>query len=147
MKRNIFTLLVLFVSFSLISVGNVFAQEQEMDREKLVKNTDWKLFSDNLVMGIKSGNLGLQVSAMQHIIFWKDKLNVEKAMPDLVKLYRNHKDESVRLMALVTINTMNNDWAKGIVKRDVAFEKSPRLKKMMYAVLQVRPKSDLALVK
>ena len=65
---------------------------------------------------------------MQLVITYADKLDVSDAALDLVRLYRTHKDERVRQMALVTIHTINNDWAAGIVKRDYAFEKSNKIK-------------------
>jgi hypothetical protein len=147
MKRNVFILAVCLVSFSLVSIGNVNAQDNDFDWETLVEKTNWKTYSENLVMAMKSGNLGLQTSAMQLIIQWNDKLNVENAATDLVRLYRNNKNERVRIMALVTINTIDNEWAKGIVRRDVAFETSPTIKRMMYAVLMIQPKKKFAVVK
>jgi hypothetical protein len=147
MKRNVLILAVFLVSFLLISNGSVNAQNQEQDWETLVKNTNWKAYSDNLVMAMKSDNLGLQTSAMQLIIQWNEKLNVENAATDLVGLYRYNKNERVRIMALVTINTIDNEWAKGIVKRDIAFETSPTIKRMMYAVLSFKPEKKFAVVK
>lgn len=146
MKRNIFIIALFLLSFSLISVSNVSAQEQELDWEMLIKQTNWKLFSDNLVKAVNSGNLGLQTSAMQLIVQWHDRLKVENATPALIKLYRNHENERVRMLALVTINKINNEWAKGIVNRDVAFEKSKTIKRMMYAILSVQPERELAVV-
>lgn len=102
----------------------------------MVKKTDWKTFSKNLVIALKSGNTGLQVSAMQLVIKWDKKVNVSAAALDLVKLYRKHENEKVRQIALVTINTMNNDFAAGIVARDIAFEKSEQMKRLMVAVIK-----------
>lgn len=116
--------------------GTIFAQEPNVDWETLLEKTDWKSFSKNLVAALKTDNTGLQVSAMQLVIKWKDRINVNDAALDLVKLYRSHKNEYVRQMALVTINTMSNDWAAGIVVRDLNFEESERMKRMMVAIIK-----------
>ena len=129
-------IVVLFgVAFSWSSVNG-----QHADRTKLIKGTNWNAFSKNLVVALKTDNLGLQISAMQHIIHWADHLKVGEAAPVLIRLYRNHENVRVRQIALVTINAINNDWAKGIVKRDIAFEESARIKKMMYAILLTKEK-------
>ena len=64
---------------------------------------------------------------MKKVIAYADKLNISDVALELVRLYRNHKDERVRQLALVIINATNNDWAAGIVKRDYGFEKSAKI--------------------
>ena len=125
MKRIITVLTVTVFSILFFSSNTSIAQDK----------VDWKAFSKNLVMAIKSPNTGLQVSAMQLMITYAEKLDVSDATLDLVRLYRTHKNERVRQIALVTINEINNDWATGIVKRDYTFEKSKSIKKMMAAII------------
>ena len=105
------------------------------------KKVDWDTFSQNLIVALKTQNTGLQVSAMQLVIQYADKLKMDEAAKDLVKLYRKNKDERVRLMALVTINSIDNDWASSVVKRDFAYEKSTRIKKAMAAIIAKSGKS------
>lgn len=126
MKR-ISTLLTVFVfAFSLLVADVGFAKEK----------VNWKAFGKNLEMALKTPNTGLQVSAMQKVIKYAGKIKVDGAVLELVKLYRNHENVKVRQMALVTINTLNNDWAKSIAKRDYRFEKSEKIKKMMVAIMK-----------
>ena len=134
-KKSLIGVIVVLVMV-ILSVGSVHGRQSEQD--KLIKSTDWKKFSKNLVMALKSDNLGLQISAMQHIIHWNKYVKVGEAAPVLIKLYRQHENERVRQISLVTINAINNDWAKGIVKRDIAFEESAKIKKMMYAILRTK---------
>lgn len=122
--------------------SSVFAAND--DWEKLVAKTDWKAYSKNLVAALKSDNLGLQVSAMQQVIKYKDYLDVDRAVLDLVRVYRRHKDDRMRQLALVTLYSMKNDWAMGIVKRDFNFECCPKVKKLMAVILYERSKKDLA---
>jgi hypothetical protein len=134
MKRSICVVIIILLFGPIVLSQDVIKTKVEAHKS-LMEKTDWNAFSKNLVMALKSGNLGLQTSAMQHIIVYHQRLKVSGAITHLVKLYRNHENEQVRQMALVTINKINNDWAKGIVKRDLAFEESIRMKKMMYAIL------------
>jgi len=129
MKRaTTYFLMIVFV-LSLVSLAS--AQDKE----------DWDTFSQNLTVALKTSNTGLQVSAMQLVIQYADKLKMDEAAKDLVKLYRKNKDERVRLMALVTINSIDNDWALSVVKRDFAYEKSTRIKKAMAAIITKSGKS------
>ncbi len=137
MKR-ISTILAMIV-FSLMLIGwsnTLPAADPMAEWEALAQKADWKTFSKNLVMALNSCNEGLQVSAMQMVVKYADKVNVKKASLKLLCLYRNHKDERVRLLALVTIHATKNEWALGFVCRDLKFEKSPKIKKLMYTIIQ-----------
>ncbi len=133
MKRTSLFGVIVVLFMVILCWSSVYGQQTEKDR--LIKTTNWNTFSQNLVAALKSDNLGLQISAMQHIIHWAKYVNVGEAAPVLIKFYRQHENVRVRQIALVTINAINNDWAKGIVKRDIAFEKSDKIKNMMYAIL------------
>ena len=130
MKRatTYFTLIVIVLSMvSLASAG---------------EKVDWQAFSKNLTMALKSPNTGLQISAMQKVIQYADKVIVDDAALDLVKLYRNNKDDRVRQLALVTIHAIDNDWALNVVKRDFAYEKSAQIKKVMAAIIVAQDKKN-----
>lgn len=96
---------------------------------------NWDLFSKNLVMALKSQNEGLQRSAMMRIIQHADKVKVDAAVYDVVRIYRSHSDENMRQLALVTLYKMDNKWAIDFLKRAAKFEKSPKLRKQIYAIL------------
>jgi len=135
MKRIIFITIIVVMSF-----GYLGAQEKVTDWDQFVENTDWNLFSKNIVKALDSENLGLQVSAMRHIITYKEKVNVDKTMIKIIRLYRRDKNEYVRQLALVTIYATQNDWALGFVKRDYNYEKSPRIKRTMAAIINEQAK-------
>ena len=132
MKRNMIIFAILVFSCILIFSHVSFAQQK----------VDWDMFSKNLVKALKTPNTGLQVSAMQKVITYADKLDISDAALALVRLYRNHKDERVRQLALVAINATNNDWAAGIVKRDYNFEKSAKIKRVMAAIIAANEKKN-----
>ena len=143
MKRIILTYALLFIFLTSIAwTANLNDQEKW---NKLFANTNWELFSKNLVKALNSDNLGLKVSAMQKVIKYKEKVDVEDAALEIVRLYRRHKDERVRQLALVTLHSMQNDWALGIVKRDYNFENNSKIKRLMAAIITDRKKTEISL--
>ena len=135
MKRIILITVVVLLSFCYAG-----AQETAPDWDQLIENTDWNLYSKNLVKAMNSHNLGLQVSAMQQIIKYKDNVNVDQAVQTIFRLYRRDKDVRVRQMALKTIYELQNDYALGILERDVNYEKSSKIKRMLVAILNEQSK-------
>lgn len=100
------------------------------------KTTDWQAFSKNLVKALATPNEGLQLSAMQQIITYADKLDVDDAVFDIMRFYRDHKNEKVRQLALTTLYKTQNKWAMGFLRLAVRFEKSPLLKRQIYKILE-----------
>lgn len=100
-----------------------------------LSTVDWEAFSTNLVHALASDNDGLHVSAMQLIIKYGDRLDVNRARFDVMRLYRDHEDDRVRRMAVVTLGTMQNGWALGFLTRSIDFEKNPAVRHTMQAVL------------
>ncbi len=140
MKKSLTILTALVFSLVLITGNNVFAGDKDLKCIGcVIEKTDWKVFSNNLVKAIKSENLGLQTSAMQFVIKYGQQVNVDRAILDIVRLYRNDKDEQVRRMALVTIHATQNQFALDIVKRDLVFENNPKIKRTMLALLNDKP--------
>jgi len=143
MKRIILTFTLLFIFLtSIVWTANL---EDQDAWNKLLAKTNWELFSKNLVNALNSDNLGLKVSAMQKVIKYKEKVDVEDAALEIVRLYRRHKDERVRQLALVTLHSMQNDWALGIVKRDYNFENNSKIKRLMAAIIVDRKKTKTSM--
>lgn len=125
MKRNQFYLIIL--TLAILSLA--------FRAEANVKSVKWDLFSKNLVLALKSDNDGLKRSAMMRIIEYADSLKVDEAVFDVMRIYRHHKDEKCRQLALVTLHKMQNRWAINALKLHVKFEKSPQLRNQIYAIL------------
>jgi hypothetical protein len=132
MKRVTSIATIFLLSFLLISSSFAFAKN---DWENLVKNADWQKFSQNLEEALTIKNVGLQTSAMQMIIKYGNKVDVDNSVLNLVRIYRMNKNEKIRQLALVTLHAMQNDWALGIIKRDFRFESSDKIKRMMAAII------------
>ena len=116
--------LVLTLLFVWASLGQ--AQTREIN---------WNAFSKNLVIAIKSGNPGLQQSAMQHIIQYADNLNVKDAVWDLSRIMRFNDNCRVRRLAMVTLYKINTDKALGYLTQNLKFEKDQGVKKQGCCIL------------
>lgn len=95
----------------------------------------WEAFSENLITALGSENEGLQVEAMRLAIQYASEVDVRAARFDLMRLYRDHENEAVRRMAVVTLGTTGDGWAMGFLRRSVQFEKSPSVRQTIAAVV------------
>ena len=111
---------------SLVLVIGLF-QFAVADDERSLETVDWETFSDNLVNAFQVGNEGVKLAAMQNIITYSDYLDVRDAAFDLVRIYRHHKDQRVRQMAVVALHKINNNWAMHFLERSLKFEKNPTI--------------------
>ncbi|NIV95503.1 hypothetical protein GWN42_22610, partial [candidate division KSB1 bacterium] len=96
---------------------------------------DWSAFSKNLVRAMKTPCEGLQLSAMQQIITYADNLHTDSAVFEVMRFYRNHQDDRVRVLALNTLHRMKNKWAMGFLRVLVEDEKSEVVKRHIYFIL------------
>lgn len=132
MKKFYLILLIIFFCFSL---SNLVGAKEKDDWGELIAKTNWERYSKGLEMAIKSDNLGLNVHAMQQIIRYCDHVIIKDVILDIVRMYRSHKDDRVRHLALVTLYALRNDFGLGIIKRDYEFECCPEIKHTMTAIL------------
>ena len=77
----------------------------------------WSAFSTNLVRALQSDNLGLKTSALQHVATYGPRLDVRAARFDIVRLYRDHRDRRVRVLALAAIVQTRYGWSLDFVRR------------------------------
>jgi hypothetical protein len=99
------------------------------------KKDQWKLASKNMVEGLKTGNDGLKQSIMQNIIRYSDKVDVDEALFDILRIYRDHENEGMRQLALITLYKMENQWVLSFLERAIKFEKSDKIRKSICAIL------------
>lgn len=111
--------------------GNAIIESVNVDPDA----DQWKTFSKNLVVALKSDNDGVCAGAMGMVIRFSEKVDVSDALFDVVSIYRNHEDENMRRMALVTLGKMDSPQAIGFLTRAEQFEKSDVLKQTMRAVI------------
>jgi len=99
------------------------------------KKDQWELASKNMVEGLKNGNEGLKQSIMQNIIRYSDSLDVNEALFDILSIYRDHENEGMRQLALITLYKMKSQWALSFLERAIKFEKSEKIRKSICAIL------------
>ena len=119
-------LLITFLMFSIFFYSSSLAGDQP---------DKWQMASQNMVYALKHGPDGLKQSVLQNIIRYGENLQVEEAVYDVMSIYRSHPDERVRQLALVALYKMNNNWALSFLERAIKFEKSPKLRKSICAIL------------
>ena len=95
----------------------------------------WLRFSKGLVASLRSTNDGVVQSALQHVITYGDRVRVRGAEFDVVRVYREHRDDRMRRMAVVAIGKMGSPWALGFLQRSLPFERSASVRHTMKGVL------------
>jgi len=91
--------------------------------------TDWALFSKALVNAVESGNHGAKLGAIQQIAIYGGNLHVNRTVFDIVRVYRNSKNENERILALAALSKLRDHWSMDFLARSVPFEKSARVKR------------------
>lgn len=118
MKKGMFAT-ALALSVGLLAAGTVNAQDYQ---------TDWELFSKALIKAAKHDNHGVQLGAIQQIAIYGSQLDVDAAVFDVVRVYRNSDDVNERILALSALSKMDNGWAIDFLSRNVPFEKNARVR-------------------
>ncbi len=137
MKRFLASLILLLFGITQFSFAG--------DKDRLAK-VNWDAFSKNLVVAIASENEGLRQSAMQHIITYCDYLDVNDCVFDLVRIYRYHKDQRMRQMAVVTLHKIGNPWSMSFLKRNLKFEDNPTIyRQIVHCTCPQMPAQELSL--
>ena len=72
---------------------------------------------------------------MKHVIRYGKNVEVEEAVFDVMRVYRDGDNENLRRMAVVTLSNMKSDWAIKFLERSERFEKSDAVQQTIRAVL------------
>jgi hypothetical protein len=128
MKKNYFTIYFSALALMLMIINIAPAQTSE-------HNVNWDLIGENLVVGIQSGNPGVQQAAMRLIIQYADKLNVNDAERELMRIYRFSDDTNMRRLALVTLHKIESEYAIDFAKRNLKFETNEKVLKLSEAAI------------
>jgi len=124
------------LAFSTAAVNAAPAEELALPAPLSDMTTEqWHAFSHSLVDGIASENEGLRTAAMRLSVQYAGRVDVTSALIDVMSIYRNHPDDNVRRMAVVTLGSMNSSLAKGYLELSQQYEKSPAVKRTIRAVL------------
>ncbi len=135
MKKFIGILAVCSLCFAGIAAANPALKVRLITEKPHMSQVKWEAFSNNLVKALASNHKGLQQSAMRLIIQYDKQVNVDRAVFDVIRIYRDSEDECMRRMAVVALGKMENAWANDFLKRSVRFERSPVVRSQIRAVL------------
>ena len=105
-------------------------------------DVDWAKFSKNIIKALKSDSPGLQKSAMQMVVKYGDQLDVNDAVFDVMRIFRNEKNRGERRLALAALVNMKNDWAIGFLKRQSEYEKDPVIKNQLVSLESYEMESE-----
>ncbi len=109
-----------------------------------VTREQWDTFSDNLEQALACGHEGVQQGALRMIIFYGDNLAISRTgVHNAVRIYRDHKDDRLRRMAVVALGKIQDSWGLDMLKRSARFEKSPSVRQTILAVLAGFENGDL----
>lgn len=106
------------------------------DKNRLEK-VNWAAFSKNLVNGLTFENDGVRQAVLQHIITYADYLDVDDGVLDMMRIYRHHRNEKFRQLAVVALTKTHNNWAMGFLKRNIKFEKNPTIRRQIIECLRL----------
>lgn len=100
----------------------------------------WDALASELVLAVASPEGGeVSESALQNVIFFAQmhgkRLHLKPAVPHLLELYRSAEQEGTRIMALAALHAIGNRAAMDDLRQGVAYETSPRVKKLTVAAL------------
>ena len=143
MKKTtvIAAVMLLAVSMTNVQASHVVNDEVEeiailnQNAITYVEAGKWDAFSENLVVSLRSEYDGVKSAALGMIIRYGDQLDMNEAVFDVMKIYRNHENEKMQRMALVALGQMDNDWAIDFLERAHRFEESKVLRQTIRAVV------------
>lgn len=99
----------------------------------------WRGLEQQLVLSLQFTDAPTREKAMQNLIYFAthhgDKLNLRKAAPPLLTLYRYGGTSNVRVLALTALHAIGDDQAMRELFREVRQEESPWVRRMTLAVL------------
>ena len=128
MKNNIFIIFLITFALMLLIIDSASAQTTE-------RNVNWDLVGKNLVVGVNSGNPGVQQAAMRLIIQYAEKLNVDDAERGMMRIYRFSDDSKMRQLALVALHKIESEYAMDFAKRNLKFEDDEKVLKLSQAAI------------
>lgn len=125
-KSILFYLTFLAITSATLS----FAQDQAVD---------WGQASAEVSAYLKSDHDSLKILAMQRIIVNPDKFKLNSEVYTIYDIYRNHKKDPMRQLALVCLYRMKYSWILKNLANDVYTEKNPTIRKQIIAILRDQP--------
>lgn len=116
MKRiKIYTTLALILVFAISS----FASSK-------TKETKYRQVEDNLLIGINSENMGLQMSSSYYL----GEMKSPRAVNSLLKMLKSGDTEEQRIIAALSLSKIKSEQGLFAVKQRIKFDNSHRVQRM-----------------
>lgn len=157
MKHSVYTLIVCALLLSSAILPDASAQPSVQDdpatelersmpdvpiRNRLTP-VQWSAYAGCLSDALASGHEGLQQSALRLIIQYGEYMQFARdAVFGVVRVYRDHPNDDMRLMAVVALGQMHDAWAFDFLTRSVRFEKTPKVRSTIRSVLALQSASS-----
>lgn len=125
-------LLVAFCFSVLLSSTSIAADIDLIAPDPDAAESVWIAFGDNLVMALKTDNEGLNISALHHIARYGERVDVRDARFEMVRIFRDHEDSRVRMLALAALSKAKDAWIADFLRRSARYEKDHHLASLMY---------------
>lgn len=132
MKHAIKLLLVLVI----LAFSSPAAGQDAAVQDTLLTPAQWMEFNENIAEAILSENEGVKVGALRQIIRYGHFLDMDRVSSfDVMRIYRNHKDDPMRRMAVLALGNMEDRWAVEFLDMLSEYEESETIRKTMEEVV------------
>ena len=116
MKKSIITYSILLLL--LLSFSTTLAVEP--------KETQYSIFENNLLIGLNSGNQGLETSS----VYFLGEIKSEKAVIPLMAMLHSSESQAARQVAALALYKINSEIGMFAVKRAIKFDDDKQTRKL-----------------
>ena len=106
---------VLILAFSITSLASTKVTEEK-----------YRQIEDNLLVGINSENVGLQISCA----YFLGEMQSDRALIPLLKMLKSGETEEQRIIAALSLAKLKSDRGLFAVKRGIEFDDSKRVQRL-----------------
>lgn len=93
---------------------------------KKISESEYKIIEDNLLVGLNSDNLGLQVSSA----YFLGHIQSDKALIPLMKMFRSSKEVEKRLIAALSLAKLKSSVGIYAIKQRIKYDESERVQRL-----------------
>lgn len=91
--------------------------------------TQWMEYGKRISEALASEHDGLRQGALRMIIQYGEVLDLDRtAATEVVKVYRNHRNNRLRRMAVVALGQIQEPWSMDFLRRSIPYEKTPSVR-------------------
>ncbi|NND70206.1 MAG: hypothetical protein HKN43_01370 [Rhodothermales bacterium] len=128
------------VAFTLALFGPLTSTAQNVSTDAdtlyLMSAQQWADFNSHITRAVVSENPGVVEGGLRQVIRYGELLNLSRScIFDIMRIYRNHDDVSMRILAIRALGNSNDRWAIEFLDMIVEWEDNPTLKKTIQGVV------------